>query len=185
VRIMVVGTSGSGKSTLARRLSRLLALPQVELDALNWQAGWRALADHDQGDFLRRVAKVAAGEDWVTDGSYTQTWPVLLPRADHVIWLDYPRGVVMGRVVWRSFRRALTGAELWPGTGNREHFRRWLSREHPIRWAWDTMADRRARYEELLAGTRVHRLRHPREAERLVHELCAEKAAEAQREIFV
>jgi len=35
MRIAVVGTSGSGKTTLARALAAQLALPHIELDAVN------------------------------------------------------------------------------------------------------------------------------------------------------
>ncbi|HEY8573822.1 AAA family ATPase [Phenylobacterium sp.] len=193
MRIMVVGTSGSGKTTMARRLSRALGVPHVELDAINWQPGWVALTDGDEAEFVRRVAAATAGEAWVTDGSYTQTWPVLLPRAEAVVWLDYPRRLIMRRVIQRSFVRALTKEELWPDTGNREEFRRWLDREHPIRWAWDTYKARRSSYEARLAqavaaGARVHRLRHPREEDGLFRTLSggpAKKAAGANAEIFV
>lgn len=45
----------------------------------------------------------------------------------------------------------------------------WLSKEQLIRWAWDTWARRRAEYvgqnESGVRIWRVHRLRHPREAE--------------------
>ena len=47
MRIAVVGTSGSGKTTLAKALAAQLALPYIELDALNWQAGWRDLSRND------------------------------------------------------------------------------------------------------------------------------------------
>jgi hypothetical protein len=82
----------------------------------------------------------------------------------------------MSRVLLRSFSRAWSGRELWPGTGNRESWRRWLDKDHPIRWAWDTFATRRARYEALfddpsLARLVRHRLRHPREAEPLIDHL--------------
>lgn len=102
-----------------------------------------------------------------------------LPRATHLIWLDYPRPVVMRRVIWRSFARAVSRQELWPGTGNRESFRRWLDKEHPIRWAWDTFDRRRAQYEVLFADPRVsgvekHRLRHPRQAAPLIAGLASE-----------
>jgi len=43
MRIAVIGTSGAGKTTLARRIAGRLKLPHVELDAINWQAGWRDL----------------------------------------------------------------------------------------------------------------------------------------------
>jgi len=34
--------------------------------------------------------------------------------------------------------------------GHREQFSRWLDREHPIRWAWDTYAERTTRYAAML-----------------------------------
>ena len=55
--------------------------------------------------------------------------------------MDPERWVVMRQVIWRSFSRALAKKELWPGTGNKELFRKWLEPGHPIRWAWDTFSD--------------------------------------------
>jgi len=55
MRISVVGTTGSGKTTLARALSAQLGLPYIEMDALNWQAGWRDLSRSDPEEFVRRV----------------------------------------------------------------------------------------------------------------------------------
>lgn len=172
MRVVVVGSSGSGKTTLARRLGAELRLPFVELDAINWQVGWRDLNTHDPDEFVRRTEQATTGEVWVTDGDYGRVRPVLWDRATHLVWLDYSRAVIMHRVIRRSFARALDGQELWPGTGNRERFADWLGREHPIRWAWDTHRHRRTQYEALLAGPDcahldVRRLRHPREADRL------------------
>ena len=122
MRIAVVGSSGSGKSTLARRLAVELGLPHIELDAINWQAGWRDLNVHDPAEFRRRVAEATAAEAWASCGTYSKVRDLLLARATHLIWLDYPRWLVMSRVLRRSFVRARTGEELWPGTGNRETF---------------------------------------------------------------
>ena len=179
MRVVVVGTSGSGKTTMAKRLSQALGVRQIELDAINWQAGWRDLNTHDRDEFVRRVAEAAAGEAWVSDGNYGTVRHVLWPRATHMVWLDYERPVVMRRVLWRSFSRAVTGNELWPGTGNRESFARWIDKEHPIRWAWESFHDRRRRYGEAMAkleagGVPVYRLRRPREAEPLIGRLAAE-----------
>jgi adenylate kinase family enzyme len=194
VRVSVIGSSGSGKSTFARRLADQLGLTHVELDALNWQPGWRDLHREDVPAFLARVAEATAGERWVTCGNYGVAQDVLLPRATHLVWLDYERPLIMRRVIRRSFIRALTKQELWAGTGNRELFRRWLDKEHPIRWAWDTFHRRRAQYEAkfadpALAHLEKHRLRHPREASQLLRRLAAhgqaEKAAPAKSEIFV
>jgi adenylate kinase family enzyme len=181
MRIAIVGSSGSGKSTLARRLSEALRAPHIELDAINWQADWKDLASHDPEEFARRVTAATAAEAWVIDGNYSKVLPIVVGRATHLIWLDYSRWVIMPRVIRRSLARSWSGQELWPGTGNTEDWRRWLDKDHPIRWAWDTFERRRAGYEKAfetkkpphLAG---RRLRHPREAEALVAELAREAA---------
>lgn len=178
MRIAVVGTSGSGKSTFARRLAELAGAPHIELDAINWQADWRDLNTHDPEEFRRRVAEAVAQERWVSDGNYSKVRDLVLARATHLVWLDYSRPLTIRRVVWRSFRRALSGEELWPGTGNREEFRRWADREHPIRWAWDTYQDRRAAYAAMFedastAHLSKHRLRHPRQAAPLMRALVS------------
>ena len=167
MRIVVVGTSGSGKSTLARGLGKTLGLRFIELDAINWQPGWRALDQEDKTEFRRRVAEATAGDGWVSDGNYGTVREDLWARASHLVWLDYERAVIMRRVITRSVIRAIDGKELW--SGNRENWRSWLDADHPIRWAWDTWKSRRERYEAMLAEPdhahlRVLRLRHPREA---------------------
>jgi len=183
MRIVVVGTSGSGKSTLARALAQALGVPHVEMDALNWQPGWRDLAVHEPEEFRRRVAEASAGEAWVIDGNYTKVRAELWPRATAFVWMDPPRRVVMRQVIGRSFHRALTKTELWPGTGNKELFRRWLDKEHPIRWAWDNWAGNRARYAAIFAGGSfegrpAYRVSNAREGRELVARLAAERAAE-------
>ena len=176
MRISVVGTSGSGKSTLGKHLSDRLGIPFIELDAINWQPGWHDLNSHDPDEFKRRVAEATARESWVLAGNYATVRPIYLPRVSHVVWLDYERSVVMRRVLWRSIKRVVDRQELWPGTGNRERLRDWLSREHPIRWAWDTFHDRRVRYREQferLENVKLIHLRTPQEADAVVERLSA------------
>jgi adenylate kinase family enzyme len=177
MRVVVVGTSGSGKSTFARRLGAAIGAPALELDAINWQAGWRDLNTHDPEEFVRRVAEAAATEAWVADGNYSKVRHALWPRATRFVWLDYDRGVIMRRVIWRSLYRALSGKELWAGTGNTETMARWLDKEHPIRWAWDTWAKNRVKYAEAFArpeysAVPLDRLRHPRQARPLIDRLA-------------
>lgn len=184
MRIAVIGSSGSGKSTLAKQLAGVLNLPHIELDAINWQAGWRGLNQDDPDEFVRRVQARIVDEAWITDGNYSQVLPHILARATHVIWLDYERPLIMRRVIWRSFRRSLDQKEHWPGTGNRERWSQWLSKEHPIRWAWDTFHRRRAGYEQALTSPRlahlqVHRLRHPSEADAAVALISSPRRGEA------
>jgi adenylate kinase family enzyme len=171
-RIAIVGASGSGKSTLARTLSERLHIAHIELDALNWQAGWRALSIEAPEEWSRVVAHAIREDRWIADGNYSRgALPQILPRATDVIWLDYARPVIMTRVLRRSLLRAISLEELWPGTGNHEDFRRWLRKDHPIRWTWDTYLSGNERREALLsdpalAHVRKHRFRTPAETRR-------------------
>lgn len=101
MRIAVVGTSGSGKSTLALRLASALGVPFIELDAINWQAGWRDPNTHDTEEFQRRVAAAVSVGAWVCDGNYgAAVGTTSLGRATHLIWLDYERPVIW-RLIWK------------------------------------------------------------------------------------
>ena len=42
---------------MAKALSRALDLPRIELDAINWQPGWRDISIQDPDEFYRRVAE--------------------------------------------------------------------------------------------------------------------------------
>jgi adenylate kinase family enzyme len=177
MRISVVGTSGSGKTTLARKIAAALDIPFIELDAINWQPGWRDLNTHDPDEFRRRVDEATRIPDWVVDGNYgSVVGKIIRERATHLVWIDYDRHIVMARVLRRSFARAFTGRELWPGTGNRERWQNWFRPSHPIRWAWSTWKRRRRQYESLIAEEalrhlKVIRLRHPRDASHIVETL--------------
>jgi adenylate kinase family enzyme len=178
MRIVVVGTSGAGKTTLALRIAALLELPHIELDAINWQPGWRDLTRHDPEEFVCRVNAAIEAEAWVVDGNYGSVRDRVWPRATHLVWLDYERPVIMARVISRTLVRAVLRTELW--AGNRERWRQLLRPSHPIRWAWSTWERRRRETAERLAQREcahlvVLRLHRPREVSRAL-ELLAEAA---------
>ena len=82
----------------------------------------------------------------------------------------------MTRVLRRSLMRALSGQELWRGTGNRESIRQWLRKDHPIRWTWDNYRSgnhKRAAYfsDPALTHARKHRFRTPAETHRWLKKL--------------
>jgi adenylate kinase family enzyme len=175
MRIVVVGTSGAGKTTLARRIAALLVLPHIELDAINWQSGWRDLTRHDPQEFVRRVNEAIEAEAWVADGNYGPVRDRVWQRATHLVWLDYERPVIMARVISRTLYRAVMRTELW--AGNRERWRQLLRPSHPIRWAWNTWERRRRETAEHLAQRGcahlvVLRLRRPSEVSRAVEFLA-------------
>ena len=175
MRVVVIGVSGSGKTTLAQSIAARLNIPHIELDAINWQAGWHDLNRNDPDEFIRRAGAAVAGDTWVVDGNYSVVRHKIWPRATHLVWLDYERPIIMRRVILRTLRRALLRTELW--AGNRERFRVWTP-SHPIRWAWTTWPTRRGSITELLAQPEfahltVLRLRHPREAASALDRLTA------------
>jgi adenylate kinase family enzyme len=176
MRIVVVGTSGAGKTTLARRIAALLELPHIELDAINWQPGWRDLTRHDPQEFVRRVDAAIEAEAWVVDGNYGPVRDRVWQRATHLVWLDYERPVIMARVISRTLVRAVLRTELW--AGNRERWRNMLRPSHPIRWAWNTWQRRRRETAERLAQREcahlvVFRLRRPSEVTRAIEFLVS------------
>ena len=116
-RIVILGRSGSGKSTLARRLGAELGLPVVHLDRLFWQPGW---VGADRDTFRACVAEALQGDRWITDGNFSNSFDLRLPRADLVIWFEVPRLVCIRRVlgrVWRHHGRSRP--DLAPGCPER------------------------------------------------------------------
>ena len=145
-RIVVIGTTGAGKSTLAAALAARLDLPLIELDALHWGPQWTAVG---RDAFRVRVAAAAAGERWVAAGNYGAVRDLLWPRADTLVWLDYPLALNFWRLTRRSLRRILTREELW--AGNRETFRaQFLSRDSLYVWAVRNHARQRREFTALL-----------------------------------
>ncbi len=146
-RVVVVGPSGSGKSTLGLRLAETLGSPHVEMDALHWEPGWVEAPD---AVVLERLLRATAGPRWVVSGNYLNlTQEHLWPRAQTILWLDLPLGVVLYRVIARTLRRAWTRELLW-GT-NRERFlpmfALWDPEKSMIAWTLSSHARRRRQLE--------------------------------------
>lgn len=167
-RINVVGTSGSGKSTFARRLSELLSIPHIEMDTFFWQPNWTKLDDEK---FCSILENELTQEAWILDGGYSKLTPTKWANVECVIWLDYSFPRTLYQAIGRALQRSITKEELWPGTGNRESFRRtFLSRESVILWTTQTWKKNRKKYEALMHDPeheRIHfiRLRSRKESD--------------------
>lgn len=149
MRVAVVGTSGSGKSTFARRLAEARRIPFHELDLINWRPGWVSRSAVEPEAFMADVDAATALPEWTIAGGYSEVRPLIWSRATHLVWLDLPRSLIVRQVIWRSLKQAASGRDVFPGC--REDWARLLSREHPIRWAWDTFARRKAQFSAMLA----------------------------------
>jgi len=162
-RIQVVGTSGSGKTTVARAIAARLDLPCIELDALFWKRDW---GETPNEEFLPKVEEATRGDGWVLDGNYSRIGPVVWPRVETVVWLDYPFPRVFGQLLGRTIRRAATREPMWGGCV--ESWRKsFFSRDSILVWCLQTYGRRRRTYSALFARPelrhiRVVRLRSPR-----------------------
>jgi adenylate kinase family enzyme len=167
-RVVVVGVTSSGKSTLAEKLAKRFALNYIELDALHWEPNWQG-ASLDV--FRDHVEAATQAERWIVAGNYHVVRDLIWPKAEAVIWLDYPLLTVLGQITRRTFKRWWTQELLW-GT-NRErlwtHFKLW-SDESLYHWLLKTYW-RRKREIPLLLSQPAHRhlvlmrLNHPRETQ--------------------
>ena len=102
-RILVLGRTGSGKTTLARELAAAVGAPHVELDALYFAPD---LTTVELPVLRRRTAEAISGNRWVTDGNKSSVRELVWPRADTIVWLDYPLAISLWRLakraVWRT-----------------------------------------------------------------------------------
>ena len=183
-RINVIGCSGSGKTTFSRQLSVLLGIPYVELDGVFWEPNWTTPEDEV---FYPRLKKALEPDFWVLDGNYSRTVPIKWEKVQAVIWLDYSFARTIFRSVKRATTRAITKEELWPGTGNRESFRKgFFSKDSIILWAIKNHAKIRRRYEALdVNGAYQHidfiRIASPQEAEAYLRALAGSVVKDSER----
>ena len=167
-RVLVAGVTGSGKTTLAGRIGGVWDLRHVEIDALFHGPDWTP-----RPEFLDDVRALAAEERWVTEWQYTSkgTDEILPPRAQLVLWLDYPYRVVRSRLLRRTLGRSIRRTRLWNGNVEKPIWRMFTGdpEENILRWQTNTLhkwTERMPGVNERFPHLTVVRLRHPRETER-------------------
>jgi adenylate kinase family enzyme len=79
----------------------------VHLDREHWRPGW---IEPPRDEWERRVAELAAAEQWIIDGNYGGTMEMRLERADTIVFLDFGRvrclrGVITRRIRYRNRAR--------------------------------------------------------------------------------
>jgi adenylate kinase family enzyme len=171
-RVAVIGTSGAGKTSLARRLAASLGHPHIELDEIHWLPGWQP---RPVEPFRAMVSEATAAATWVTDGNYSKVRDIVWGRATSVVWLNYPRPVVLVRILWRTWQRCIHQEELF--SGNRETFTTAMfGRDSIIAWSMGTFNRHRREYPRLFqepayAHLHVVELRRPAQAKVFLAEI--------------
>jgi adenylate kinase family enzyme len=130
-RILIVGSCGSGKSTSAYKLSAKSGISHIELDDLFWLPDWKNIGKVTLSHIVQE--KIDSSYSWIISGNYSEVQPVILAKADTVIWLDYSFLIIFSRLLYRTLKRILGKEECC--NGNYETFYKTLfSKESIIFW---------------------------------------------------
>lgn len=144
-RILVYGVTGSGKTTLARQIGEATGLPWHSVDdEIGWLPGWVERPRDEQRDLALRIA--SSGQ-WVLDTAYGHWRDVVLPRAELIVALDYPRFVSLFRLLRRTARRLIT--RQLSCNGNRESLRQAFSLDSIVAWHFRSFSRKRERIVSL------------------------------------
>jgi len=173
--------TGSGKSSAARAYAQATGLPEFSADDdIGWMPGWQQRTVEDQRDL---AAAIAAQDRWVLDSAYGVWRDVVLPRAELVVGLDYPRWLSLARLVRRSLRRVATREPVC--NGNRETLARLFIHESIIRWHFRSFTRKRQVMRSLRSDPAMPPavlFGHPRQLEAWLAELSAKGAVSGRAE---
>lgn len=85
-RICVVGAPGTGKTTLSKKLGEIYNLPVCHLDSFHQLPNWELRNEEERDNLILEATKK---EEWILDGTFTNTLLERVNRADMIIFLDY------------------------------------------------------------------------------------------------
>lgn len=113
----------------------------MEVDSdIGWLPGW---VERDHAEQNRMVEEIAARDEWVFDSFYSRWSDRLIPRAEAIVALDYPRWVSLARLLRRTVRRMVLRERVC--NGNTETLPRVVARDSIIRWHFTSFANKKAR----------------------------------------
>lgn len=144
-RVLFYGVSGSGKSSAARAYAARTGLPEYSADDdIGWLPGWRQPSTAAQRELAARIA----GQDrWVLDSAYGVWRDLVVPRAELIVGLDYPRWLSLLRLLRRSFRRVRAREIVC--NGNQESYRRLVAKDSIIGWHFRSFSRKRRVMREM------------------------------------
>lgn len=86
-RIVVLGGTSSERTSLARLIAQARVAPHVDLDGLHVEPGFRTVS---LPVLRERTVSAISRDRWVTECDRSAVRDLVWPRADTVVWLDYP-----------------------------------------------------------------------------------------------
>lgn len=129
------------------------------MDTLVIGPGWST-----RPTLVAEVERIVAEPGWVFDSwGHPLVRDAMWAAADTVVWLDYPRRVVLPRLIRRSLGRSWRRDVLFGG--NVERWRNWLRSDHPVWFAVRTFTARRTYLAQRTTGRHAIRLRSPEQFE--------------------
>jgi adenylate kinase family enzyme len=135
-RVLFYGVTGSGKSSAAHAYAAASGLPEFSADDdIGWLPGWQQRSVEQQREI---ATDVAARDSWVLDSAYGVWRDIVVPRAELVVALDYPRWLSLARLTRRSVRRVITRQPVC--NGNVETLARLFARESIFYWHFNSFA---------------------------------------------
>ena len=149
-KFIIIGTSGSGKTILAKNLSLYLNIRYIELDSYYHGSNWKQV---DIDVFRQNILDTTNGIDsWIIDGNYLDLRDLIWPKADLIIWLDYPFYIVFTRLIKRTIQRFINKEILW--NGNTENFfNKLFTKKSILLWAFKTHWKNRREFQTILVDT--------------------------------
>ncbi|WP_145804725.1 hypothetical protein [Kribbella amoyensis] len=124
-------------------------------------------------EYLEALGGLAGRSRWILDGAPYYLDDLIYRAADTVLVLDYPKHLVM----WRVLKRTLA-VELLRRPSGAHHpnpAALWRDETHPLRWAWTSHQARHQEAQALttrtdLPTTEVVHFTHPHQAARWLSE---------------
>ena len=99
-RVLVIGSPGAGKihARDAARARGSACRFTISICTIGSRAGSTATT----AEARERVRALAETPEWVMDGNFAETFDLRMPRADTLVWLDYPRATCIRRILLRT-----------------------------------------------------------------------------------
>lgn len=142
-RVVIIGCPGAGKSTFSRKLAEKTKLPLVHLDYHYHDA--KHDYENNKDSWRKLITSLVNKDSWIIEGNYKSTFELRFPRADTIIYFDFPRNIAVYRTLKRRVQYRNKLRPEMPDT--------WKEKISPkfMKFVWDFNKTERPRIYEILS----------------------------------